>query len=84
MQIFLIKLINYTIENEKKFDANRKKMNNLNKYFYEYEKLSADCYAIDTAQIQGSNQQNKMTISDHSELLLFQSERNIGVRNEFE
>jgi hypothetical protein len=51
MQIFLIKLINYTIENEKKFDANRKKMNNLNKYFYEYEKLSADCYAIDTDQI---------------------------------
>lgn len=84
MQAFLVKLINYTIENEKKFDANRKRMNNLNKFFYEYEKLSADCYAIDTQQIQGSNQQNKMTIVDPSELLLFQNERNVEVRNEFE
>ncbi len=61
MQVFLVKLINYTIENERKFDANRKRMSNLNKYFYEYEKLSSDCYAIDTTQIQGSNEQNKLT-----------------------
>ena len=45
MQIFLAKLINYTVENEKKFDVNRKRYTNLNKYFYEYERLSVDCYS---------------------------------------
>jgi len=46
MQLFLVKLINYTVENEKKFDANRKRYTSLNKFFYEYERLSSDCYSM--------------------------------------
>lgn len=55
MQSFLVKLINYTIENEKKFDTNRLKMTALNELLYEYEKLSSEAYIIDFEKIQGSN-----------------------------
>jgi len=46
MQLFLVKLINYTVENEKKFDANRRRYTGLNNFFYEYERLSLDCYQL--------------------------------------
>lgn len=59
MQLFLVKLINYTVENEKKFDANRKRLTSMNKFFYEYERLSSDCYSIDQTKIQGQNEENK-------------------------
>jgi len=37
MQAFLTKFVEIILENEKKFDQNRVRVNNLNKLMYEYE-----------------------------------------------
>lgn len=59
-------------------------MTSLNKFFYEYEKLSADCYSLNSKKFLGSNEYNKQTMVDPSSLLLFESESNAELRTEFE
>jgi len=45
MQVFLGKFIEIIAENEKKFDQNRQRINNLNKLLYEYEIQSVESYS---------------------------------------
>jgi hypothetical protein len=59
MQVFLGKFIEIITENEKKFDQNRQRINNLNKLLYEYEIQSVESYSPSMNQYLGQNSQNK-------------------------
>ncbi len=44
MEVFLNKFLEIAIENEKKFDISKDRVKNFNKFLYEYEKFSVECY----------------------------------------
>ncbi len=72
------------IDTEKKFDANNKRMQDLNKLLYEYENLSVEAYSPAANKYLGNVSSNKTNLAEQTALLLFENPNNLEIKKEFD
>lgn len=58
MQTFLVKFLEVIGDNEKRYNENRKRIESLNKFLYEYERQSVESYSPQMNLYMGKNKRD--------------------------